>query len=52
MSSRGSGSTRLSVDGATPSDGRKRLLVSIQSREKLVDVWLSDQRFLTEVSSV
>ena len=32
-----------SVDGATPSDGRKRLSVAKHSREKRVDVWLSDQ---------
>jgi hypothetical protein len=36
-----------SVDGATPSDGRKRLSVPQHSREKRVDVWLSDQGFST-----
>ena len=37
-----------SVDGATPSDGRRRLSVPKHSREKHVDVWLSDQGFSTE----
>lgn len=36
-----------SVDGATPSDGRKRLSVPKHNREKHVDVWLSDQGFST-----
>ena len=36
-----------SVDGATPSDGRKRLSVSKHSREKRVDIWLSDQGSFT-----
>src|SRR5262249_19197793 len=36
-----------SVDGATPSDGRKRLSLPKHSREKRVDVWLSDQGFST-----
>jgi Lon protease-like protein len=37
-----------SVDGATPSDGRRRLSVPKHSREKHIDVWLSDQGFSTE----
>jgi len=36
-----------SVDGATPFDGRKRLSAPRHSREKRVDVWLSDQGFST-----
>ena len=36
------------VDGATPSDGRRRLVMSNHSRVKRVDVWLSDQGYATE----
>jgi hypothetical protein len=42
------GNGKYSVEGATPSEGGKRLCLSKQSREKLVDVWLSDQGFSTE----
>ena len=36
------------VDGATPLDGRRRLSMSHHSREKRVNVWLSDQGFSSE----
>jgi len=42
------GNGTYSIDGATPKEGRRRLFNAKHSRTKQVDVWLSDQGFVTE----